>query len=49
MKNVIAASGTALTHDQVRLIKRYTDTVAMAFDADAAGENAGRRGIGVAL
>lgn len=49
MKNVIAASGTALTHDQVRLIKRYTDTIAIAFDADAAGENAGRRGIGVAL
>lgn len=49
MKNVIAASGTALTHDQVRLIKRYTDSVAMAFDADQAGENAGRRGIGVAL
>lgn len=49
MKNVIAASGTALTHDQVRLIKRYTENVAMAFDADAAGENAGRRGIGVAL
>jgi DNA primase len=49
MTNVMAASGTALTGEQVRLIKRYTNNVAMAFDADAAGENAGKRGIEVAL
>ncbi|MDO8626318.1 MAG: DNA primase [Candidatus Magasanikbacteria bacterium] len=48
-KNVVAASGTALTPEQVRLLKRYTSTIAMAFDADAAGENAGRRGIDIAL
>ncbi|MCX6782121.1 MAG: DNA primase [Candidatus Magasanikbacteria bacterium] len=49
MKNVIAASGTALTDDQVRLIKRYTNNIAMAFDADSAGQNAAKRGIDVAL
>lgn len=49
MKNVVAASGTALTDEQVRLIKRYTQNVAMAFDADSAGENAAKRGIDVAL
>lgn len=49
MTNVIAASGTALSAEQVKLIKRYTTTVAMAFDADSAGQNAGKRGIEVAL
>lgn len=49
MTNVVAASGTALTAEQVKLIKRYTNNVAMAFDADAAGENAGKRGATVAL
>lgn len=49
MKNVIAASGTALTIDQVKLLKRYTNNVAMAFDADKAGQAAGKRGIEVAL
>jgi DNA primase len=49
MKNVVAASGTALTLEQIKLIKRYTNNIAMAFDADAAGENAGKRGIDKAL
>lgn len=49
MKNVVAVSGTALTPDQVKLIKRYTANIAFAFDADAAGENAGKRGIQIAL
>lgn len=48
-KNVVAASGTALTNEQIKLIKRYTNNIAMAFDADEAGENAGRRGIDVAV
>jgi DNA primase len=49
MTNVVAASGTALTAEQIKILKRYTTTVAMAFDADSAGQNAGKRGAGVAL
>lgn len=49
MTNVVAASGTALTIEQIKLLKRYTNNVAMAFDADAAGQNAGKRGIEIAM
>jgi DNA primase len=49
MKNVIAVSGTSLTEEQVRLLKRYTQNVAIAYDADSAGQNAAKRGIDVAL
>jgi len=44
-KNVVASSGTALTADQVALIKRFTDNVALLFDMDAAGQLAADRGI----
>lgn len=47
--NVVAVSGTALTERQVRLLKRYTTNVALAFDADLAGGEAARRGIDQAL
>jgi DNA primase len=49
MKNVVAASGTALTLEHIKLLKRYTNNLAMAFDADAAGVKAAKRGIDVAL
>ncbi len=49
MSNVVAASGTALTFDQIRLIKRYAGNVMICFDADPAGENAAKRGIDIAL
>lgn len=49
MSNVVASSGTALTFDQVRLIKRYTGNIKMAFDADSAGQIAAKRGIDLAL
>jgi len=49
VKNVIASSGTALTPDQVKIIKRYTENLAVAFDADAAGQLAVERGVSVAL
>ena len=42
---VVSPLGTALTTEQVRLLKRYTDHVILAFDPDAAGEQATLRGI----
>lgn len=47
--NVVAASGTALTDDQVSLLRRYTERLAFAFDADAAGEAATLKGLAAAL
>lgn len=49
VENVVAVSGTALTEQQVRLLKRYTNAIALAFDADLAGGEAARRGIDQAL
>jgi DNA primase len=45
VKNVVAVSGTSLTFDQIKLIKRYSRNVALCFDTDAAGVAAGLRGI----
>ena len=47
--HAVASSGTALTDKQVRLLKRYTNSIALAFDADLAGSDAAMRGIDVAL
>jgi DNA primase len=47
-KNVIAIKGSALTEPQVNLIKRFTSTITLALDADAAGDAAMRRGIEIA-
>ncbi len=44
-RNVIAVSGTSLTDDQIKLIKRFTQNVMIAFDADVAGTQANLRGI----
>jgi len=43
--NVVATLGTALTKDHVALIKRYTDQVAIIFDADEAGKKALARSV----
>ncbi len=48
-KNAVASSGTALTSEQVALLKRYTNNIALCFDADAAGQLAADRGIKEAM
>lgn len=47
--NVAASSGTSLTTEQVKLIKRYTDNVTIIYDGDSAGIHAAQRGIGLVL
>ncbi|MFA6605259.1 MAG: DNA primase [Patescibacteria group bacterium] len=44
-KNTIAVSGTALTTEHIKLIKRYANNVILAFDGDAAGSRASFRSI----
>jgi DNA primase len=49
IENVVSSSGTSLTKDQVRLIKRYTENVTVLYDGDAAGIKAALRGIDIIL
>ena len=49
IENVIASSGTALSADQVRLIRRYTSNITLLFDGDPAGIKAAFRGIDLIL
>lgn len=47
VSNVVAIKGSALTEEHVHLLKRYTERVIFALDADIAGDKAARRGIDV--
>jgi DNA primase len=49
IENVVASSGTALTEEQIRLIKRYTPNVTILYDGDPAGIKASFRGIDMVL
>jgi len=48
-ENVVSSSGTALTSDQIRLIKRFTKNITILYDGDAAGIMASFRGIDLIL
>ncbi len=47
--NVVASSGTSLTQEQVRLVKRFTPNMTILYDGDAAGIKASLRGIDIVL
>ncbi len=49
VKNVVASSGTALTKDQIKLVKRYTNNITVIYDGDAAGIKAALRGMDLIL
>ncbi len=49
IENVVSSSGTSLTKEQVRLVKRYTQNLTILYDGDAAGIKASFRGIDIIL
>jgi DNA primase len=49
VQNVVASSGTSLTVDQIKLIKRYTPNITILYDGDPAGIKASFRGIDMIL
>ena len=49
IKNVVASSGTSLTIDQIRLIRKFTNNVTIIYDGDGAGIKAALRGIDLVL
>lgn len=49
IENVVASSGTSLTIEQIRLIRRYTNNITILYDGDPAGIKASFRGIDLVL
>jgi DNA primase len=49
IENVVASSGTALTEEQIKLMRRFTENVTVLYDGDAAGIKAALRGIDLVL
>ena len=49
IENVVASSGTSLTVDQIKLIKRFSEKITVIYDGDAAGIKAALRGIDLIL
>jgi len=49
IENVVASSGTSLTVDQIRLVKRYTQNMKILYDGDSAGVKAALRGLDLVL
>ncbi len=49
VRNAVASSGTSLTKEQIRLVKRYTDNITVMYDGDGAGIKAALRGMDLIL
>ncbi len=49
VKNVVAVSGTALTPDQINILKRYTKNFKLCFDMDEAGQKAATKSVQLCL
>ncbi|MBQ4230496.1 MAG: DNA primase, partial [Salinivirgaceae bacterium] len=49
IENVVASNGTALTIEQIRLIKKFTNNITVLYDGDDAGIHAALRGIDMIL
>ena len=49
IENVVASSGTSLTEEQIKLIKRFTPNITILYDSDKAGIKAAFRGIDMIL
>ena len=49
VENVVASSGTSLTEEQIRLLRRFTSNITILYDGDSAGIKASLRGIDMLL